>query len=353
MAKRPRSNSIRSLLDTLEPEVKAAFEEGIDNIRLNRGLTRKQQTAAMARLEEAIRQGNVDEAARAINLDPSSFRAFDRALSDAYETGGDEAALKVPMVTENNGSTALFRFDIRHPTAAQDLRLYSSSRITGIVDDQRVLIRNALADGIEQGRSPRRTALDLVGRISKVTGRREGGIVGLSSMQAQHVESMRLRLLSGDPKEMAKVFDMGRRDKRFDAAIRAAIKAGKPMDEATVTRLTSRYADRLLQLRGETIARTETMTAFNKGQLASMGQAISEGRVSASVVVKVWHAFLDEKTRFTHRHLNAVEVGINDYFITARGAQMLHPGDPNGGADEIVNCRCWMDTKIDFFADLD
>jgi len=75
--------------------------------------------------------------------------------------------------------------------------------------------------------------------------------------------------------------------------------------------------------------------------------------VSAAVVVKVWHAFIDERTRFTHRLLNKKAVGFYDKFVTARGAQLLHPGDPEGGADEIVCCRCWMETKIDFLADLD
>lgn len=338
MAKRPTANHIRGLLDELEPSIRDAFEQGVNNIRLNSGLNRKDQAAMMARLEEAIKQGNVDEAARAINLDPSAFRQLSKSVSDVYEAGGDEAARRVPKITQNNGSTALFRFDIEHPTAAQDLRQHSSTLITGIVEDQRQVIRDVLADGIQKGRAPRRTALDLVGRVDKITGQRSGGVIGLSSVQARYVETMRERLLSGDPKEMEKVFGMSRRDKRFDATIRTAIRDGKPLDAVTVTRLTTRYSDRLLQLRGETIARTETMSAFNKGQMASMQQAINEGRVSASVVVKEWHAFLDERTRFSHRELNNTVVGFYDMFETPRGRFMAYPGDFNGGAEECVNC---------------
>ena len=95
------------------------------------------------------------------------------------------------------------------------------------------------------------------------------------------------------------------------------------------------------------------MTAFNKGQMSAMQQAIDEGRVSADIVVKTWHAFLDERTRFTHRHLNKKTIGFYEKFKTLRGAELMHPGDPAGGANEIVNCRCWMETKIDFLADLD
>lgn len=354
MARRPSSaNSIRSLLDELEPSIRKAFEEGVDNIRLNRGLSRRDQAAMLARLEDAIRQGDVEEAARTLNLDETAFRQLGKAVGDVFEAGGDEAARKVPKITENNGSTALFRFDIGNPSAAEELRQHSSNLITGIVEDQRTVIREKLAEGIAQGRAPRRTALELVGRINAITGRREGGVIGLSSLQARYVENMRQRLLSGDPAEMAKVFGMERRDKRFDATIRKAIEAGKPLDQATVDRLTMRYSDRLLLLRGETIARTETMTAFNKGQMASMQQAIDEGRVSASIVVKEWHAFLDERTRFTHRLLNRKQVSFHEKFVTARGAMLAYPGDPAGGANEIVCCRCWMETKIDFLADLD
>lgn len=352
MARRP-SNHIRGMLDELEPSIRKAFEQGVDNIRLNRGLNRKEQAAMMARLEEAIERNDLDAAAQTLNIDPSSFRQLSKAVSDVYEAGGDEAAGKVPKITENNGSTALFRFDIAHPTAAQDLRQHSSNLITGIVDDQRQVIRDILADGIQKGRAPRRTALDLVGRVNAITGKREGGVIGLSSVQARYVENMRERLLSGDPKEMEKVFGMTRRDKRFDATIRAAIRDGKPLDQATVTRMTMRYSDRMLQLRGETIARTETMSAFNKGQMASMQQAIQEGRVSSSIVVKQWKAFLDEKTRFSHRELNNTAVGFYDLFETPRGRFMAYPGDPQGGAEECVNCRCWLDVKIDFLADIE
>jgi hypothetical protein len=95
------------------------------------------------------------------------------------------------------------------------------------------------------------------------------------------------------------------------------------------------------------------MTAFNKGQMAAMQQAISQGRVSASVVVKIWNAFLDERTRFTHRTLNGTSVGFHENFVTARGAMLAYPGDPAGGVSEIACCRCWMTIDIDFLADLD
>ncbi|WP_018900419.1 phage minor head protein [Rhizobium sp. 2MFCol3.1] len=317
------------MLDELEPSMREAFLSSVDNLKSNVSYTA---------MEEALKAGDIERAARAINLDSAAFRPMTRAYEATFESGGEEAAKRVPKVTKNNGSTALFRFDVRHPSAEQDLRQSSSTLITNISEDQRASIRTALADGIAQGRAPRRTALDIVGRVNPVTLKREGGIIGLTSVQAGYVESMRVRLLSGDPDEMKKVLEMGRRDKRFDATIKQAIRDGKPVTLDMVAKMTTRYSDRLLQLRGETIARTETMTAFNKGQMASMHQAIAEGRVSAGVVVKQWHAFIDGRTRYTHRELNNEIVGINDMFETARGRFLAYPGDPHGGVDEIVNC---------------
>ncbi|MDX3973292.1 phage minor head protein [Shinella sp.] len=345
MARKPTTkNHIRGLLDELEPDLRAAFMASLDEIK---------SKVSLKSIIDRLEANDIEGAVRAANISPVAYRQVQKTVESIFESGGEEAAKKVPRVTANNGSTALFRFDIRHPTAEQELRQYSSNLITRISEDQRQAVRESLANGIAQGRAPRRTALDIVGRINRVTGRREGGIVGLTTPQARYVESMRLRLSSGDPKVLEKIFGMSRRDKRFDRTIMKAIETGGKIPAEMIERMAARYADSLLLLRGETIARTETMTAFNKGQMASMQQAINEGKVSSDIVVKVWHAFLDERTRFTHRQLNGSTVGFYDRFITARGAQLMHPGDPEGGSGEVVCCRCWMETKIDFLADLD
>lgn len=343
MARKPSAKQqIRKLLDDLEPTVQQAFFDSIDNLKSN---------VALNRIVERLEQQDIDGALRLLNIDPSAYRPLQKATEEVFESGGAQGAKKVPKPSD--AATATFRFDIRHPTAEQELREYSSTLVTRISEDQRQAIRDALAEGIAQGRAPRRTALDIVGRLDRITGRREGGIIGLSAPQAKYVENMRQRLLSGDKEELKKVLAMERRDKRFDRTIKEAIKTGKKLDQATVDRMTGRYADRLLLLRGETIARTETMTAFNKGQMSSMGQAIAEGRISAAIVMKVWHAFMDERTRFTHRLLNNTRVAFYDKFQTARGRFMAHPGDPEGGVEECACCRCWMEFVIDFLADLD
>lgn len=204
-----------------------------------------------------------------------------------------------------------------------------------------------------EGRNPRDTALDIVGRINRATGVREGGILGLNSGQTDAVIRARAELLSGDTAQLRNYLTRGRRDKRFDRLVMQAIRDGKPVAKADVDRITARYKDRLLQLRGEMIARTETLASLNAGKEESIRQLVDSGKVQRSQVKKVWRATGDDRTRDSHMALNGVEVGLDQPFISPlTGAQMMHPHDTSRGApaSETIGCRCFYEIKIDYFA---
>jgi hypothetical protein len=128
-----------------------------------------------------------------------------------------------------------------------------------------------------------------------------------------------------------------------------AIKEGQPLDQATVTRMTGRYADRLLQLRGETVGRTESMTALNTAQFQAYQQAVAKGGVQVQAVQKGWKATIDGRERESHRELNGVFVGLNDRFANG----LLYPHDPDGDISELANCRCRPLFRINRFAGLE
>jgi len=223
------------------------------------------------------------------------------------------------------------------------------------VDDQRRTIRSALVQGQEAGRNPRNTALDIVGRINRDTGRRQGGLLGLTSQQAQWVQSARSELASGDPAQMRNYLGRKQRDKRFDSLVRRAIADERPVSSADINRLVGRYSDSLLRLRGETIARTETLTSAHAGQMEGMQQLIESGKVQASNVRRIWKATGDGRTRDSHLALHGESVGWNEAFTSPMtGASMMHPGDATMGApgEDTIQCRCYMEVRVDYLANV-
>lgn len=118
-------------------------------------------------------------------------------------------------------------------------------------------------------------------------------------------------------------------------AIRQELVTGMQLGE-DVDQLAKRVRSELVSssVRAQTIARTEVISASNAG-------AISQVRAmgDATPAQKVWIATSDGRTRPSHRAADGQVVGTEDSFEVG-GASLDYPGDPNGPADEVVNCRC-------------
>lgn len=84
----------------------------------------------------------------------------------------------------------------------------------------------------------------------------------------------------------------------------------------------------------ETIARTETISAFNAGTAEAWQQ-------SGVVSKKGWLATLDPRTREAHAEAHGQVVGLDEPFIVG-GEALMYPGDSSGSPDNIINCRCTM-----------
>jgi len=97
-------------------------------------------------------------------------------------------------------------------------------------------------------------------------------------------------------------------------------------------------------VRATRIARTETHTAMNFGN-----QKLA-GRLGLNRPVKEWVSAMDERTRTWHVSMNGTQVDIKDKFTVptpvSGGAfvdrEMMYAGDPNGGATNVINCRCFV-----------
>jgi hypothetical protein len=93
--------------------------------------------------------------------------------------------------------------------------------------------------------------------------------------------------------------------------------------------------------RAITIARTEALAAYNGGRFASY-VALAKATGGTSAYEKIWLATHDHRTRFTHTATGGGDlqrVPLMEPF-TIGGAPMMYPGDPEGPADETINCRC-------------
>jgi SPP1 gp7 family putative phage head morphogenesis protein len=85
-------------------------------------------------------------------------------------------------------------------------------------------------------------------------------------------------------------------------------------------------------IRSKMIARTET-------HAATQHSAFAIAKNSPIDMVKEWGATEDSRVRATHAAMNGKTIEIDDFFIVG-GSNLKYPGDPNGEAREVINCRC-------------
>ena len=81
-------------------------------------------------------------------------------------------------------------------------------------------------------------------------------------------------------------------------------------------------------------ARTAMTSAHSLGKLKGYERAAGMG----IDVEKQWLAALDSRTRGSHRHLDGETVQLDAEFSNG----LKYPGDPDGPASEVYNCRCTL-----------
>lgn len=89
------------------------------------------------------------------------------------------------------------------------------------------------------------------------------------------------------------------------------------------------------------IARTQTTRLENKARI----DAYSVGDKMGYTMVKEWVAVNDNRTRPAHRHANGQQVPLDQPFNVG-GEELMYPGDSNGSASNVINCRCTMRAGI-------
>lgn len=110
-----------------------------------------------------------------------------------------------------------------------------------------------------------------------------------------------------------------------------AVALGVPNEELTdqIEALTE-----FSEYRANTIARTETVAAYNGGDMAGARALGVWGPVE-----KVWLAAVDARTRETHADADGQVRKLDEAFDVG-GVPMDRPHDPAAPPGEVVNCRC-------------
>ncbi len=96
------------------------------------------------------------------------------------------------------------------------------------------------------------------------------------------------------------------------------------------------------------IARTEVHGA---AMYASRETAADYQALTGLVMRKTWNATLDKRVRRSHASVDNTTIAMDEKFMVD-GRAMDRPGDPAGGASNVINCRCVL-TYSDNFDDLE
>lgn len=133
-----------------------------------------------------------------------------------------------------------------------------------------------------------------------------------------------------------KAKDTAWNSRHVTAAVTQAVLQGQ-----TVPQLAASIADiaAMDQRAAMKAARTAITSAHSLGKLKGYERAADMG----IGIKKQWLAALDSRTRGSHRHLDGETVELDEEFSNG----LKYPGDPDGPASEVYNCRCTLVSVID------
>lgn len=334
---------IGELLERYGPLIRDAFLEAFENIR---------DRSVLQNIIDRLEARDIEGAIRAVGMDPRAFLNFEQAIAQTYMAGGTFTSDDLPVIYNRVGQQLIVRFDGRNVRAEAWLRDFSSTLVRQIVADQVEMLRSRLRDSMEAGVNPRTAALDIVGRMDRATQKRVGGVIGLTSQQELWARNAAAELASGDPAQMEKWLSRKLRDKRYDPTVRKAIREGKPIPAEQRRIMLVRYHDALLKMRGDTIARTEGLTALHQAQNEALRQLVETGQVQPNQIRRIWRSAADVRVRDSHVALNGTSVGYGEAFTAPSGARIMYPHDPNAPAEEVINCRCDLTIRIDYLSNI-
>lgn len=140
----------------------------------------------------------------------------------------------------------------------------------------------------------------------------------------EQVGAQRVTLVSGTAKDtLVKITQQAMRDPQFMS-----------LGDKEKARILRSKFDRYSDYQARRLVRTESTNAANFATMQSASDLFP-----AQEMNKVWITAIDGRERPAHNASNRQTVQFTKPFIVG-GESLMHPGDSNGSAGNVINCRC-------------
>jgi hypothetical protein len=320
---------ILAAIDSLSPSMQRAYLEQIRSTV---------DTVVLAEVQRKIEEGDNDGLVEILGL--GTLAAFLELVRSAYIKGGNKPKEKPP------GGRPV-QFDQNQPEAQEWLSSKAQRTIEVLQAENEQAVRATAAAGRTANQSAYQTALDIVGRTSKQTGKRVGGVLGLSGADALTILKAREQLRSGDAEQMRQYLRRVDREKRMDGIVERAIQAKKAITAPDAQRIATAYSEKKLRAHAELVARTNAHEAYNAGFNRFYEQLVSQARRPA-LVEKLWRNKGDRNVRHAHVLLGGQRIALSGLFQSPTGAMLMYPGDSSRGASwaDLARCRCTVSYRV-------
>lgn len=251
--------------------------------------------------------------------------ALHSAQRAAYTSAGHAVARWTGAVRVSKDVSGDPQFDTGTPSVLSWAERNRLDKLREITVEQRILIRAALIAGEDSGQNPLVTAREIQESI------------GLTEAQTQWVRNFEASLRSGQ------LSDASAR-RLVDGRTAQTLARSSPLTDKQINSAVSRYRDRMIEFRAETIARTESSRIVNQAADESIDQAIGRGDLVADALECTWIHSPKAKNKSNEREFHVSMHGQKrawgEPFISGLGNELMFPCDPDAPVEEVANCRC-------------
>lgn len=261
----------------------------------------------LAEIRELVQAGRFAEA---IEVTEAAFAPTGRSWMEALTRGADDTArlLRSFGISLDFDPTAEF---VIRALRENQLRL-----VSGLVESQRAALREAILQAISRGLGTRETTELLRSAI------------GLTRRQVRAVENYRTLLASGNSQALRRIGQ-------------PALPPGRLLTNSQILRMVDRYRQGLLSARLRDLSNMEAVTAVNAGARQVYLDAVRDGLLAESEIVRTWKTVPDERRRESHSFMSGQQqIGLSTPFISGNGNHLLYPADPNAPIEDRIHCRC-------------